>query len=126
MNNTTERVDYFSNKFRRHMYKYEEFQQLPIITIVFANEASIDIIPQNYMENVPSSKEGKVSPWGEDKILLVNRIYFEESDGGTVLGANTMFGYDILFDSEGRQMGISKSITDCYDNEKSTVATIVS
>ena len=124
-------MDYFSNKFRRHRYTYEEFQQLPTVTIVFAsssnNEASIGIVPQNYMENVPSSiKEGKVSPW-EDKILLINRIYFEESDGGTVLGANAMFGYDILFDSEGRQMGISKSITDCYDdNESVTTGTTVS
>jgi hypothetical protein len=126
MNNTTDNMDYFSNKFRRHMYTFDEFQQLPTITIVFAssnNEASIDIIPQNYMENVPSSKEGKVSPW-EDKILLVNRIYFEESDGGTVLGANAMFGYVILFDSEGRQMGISKSITDCYDDNKSVATTV--
>merc|ERR1712238_450036 len=155
-------LDYFSNKYRRHRYTYPEFLQLPIITIVFANNVRLEILPHNYMENVPlrhvvlphhgnenttSNDEGAavvvVQPWNtttststttttkattnDNTLLLINRIYFEEGSsssssentgdsgtttGGCVLGANAMVGYDILFDAQDHQIGITK--TNCY------------
>ena len=40
---------------------------------------------------------------------FINRIYITEDDG-CVLGANAMYGHDILFDLENRMIGISRSV----------------
>ena len=98
--------DFTSSKTRRRVYSYEEFLQLPTITIGFANDATIDVKAQNYMENVPiDPSTGGVIPW-KGTIPLTNRIYFEEADG-VVLGANAMLGYDIMFDVQDRQVGVA-------------------
>ena len=107
--------DLFSTKLRHHTYSYIEFEQiLPVVSVVFANNVTIDILPQNYMEHVPiDPATGRVLPW-EGSRILTNRLYFEES-GGSVLGANAFSGYDILFDSttQGQhQVGIAPA--DCH------------
>lgn len=109
-------LDYFSNENRRHMFTYDEFISLPTIKMVAKNEVIMDIKPENYMENVPHSVEASsdVVPWN-GRVLLINRIYFEEGSpttddsGGSscVLGANSMFGYNMLFDLQSRQIGVT-------------------
>jgi hypothetical protein len=101
--------DLFSSKWRHKEYTYHEFQTLlPVVTVVFANEVALDILPQHYMEYVPlndeadaSATSGSISvmPW-EGTLALTNRLYFDEHEG-SVLGANAFFGYDILFDAGG-------------------------
>ncbi|VEU33798.1 unnamed protein product [Pseudo-nitzschia multistriata] len=110
-----ENVDLFSNKWRHRMYTYAEFQALlPTVTVVLANNATVDILPLHYMERVPiDSKTGWVVPWKGSR-ELANRLYFEES-AGSVLGTNAFFGYDLLFDSTlpGRhRVGIAPA--DCH------------
>jgi hypothetical protein len=143
-----------SNKERSRSYTYEEFQQLPDITFVFANDVTIVMSPISYMEGAPpqldqrhlhpSLQQQQVAegngdrqqdpavwhsqpqhdtstttqeqeyhgqqediPWQGTKTLTC-RIYCTESEGA-VLGANAMFGYDILFDAQGHQVGIAKA-----------------
>jgi hypothetical protein len=103
----------FSAKFRRHVYTFTEFQRLPVITLVFTNDVVLEIWPDNYMENVPlDSITGRAKTW-EGTLLLTNRIYLDESKG-SVLGANAMFGYDVLFDIQGHQIGIAPA--NCYSS----------
>ncbi|KAL3904757.1 MAG: hypothetical protein SGARI_004776, partial [Bacillariaceae sp.] len=101
----------FSSKMRRHLYSFAEFQRLPIVTVEFANSASISILPDHYMEGLSlDPTTGKAKPW-EKSIPLTNRIYLDEPEG-SVLGANAMYGYDVLFDVQGHQIGVAPA--DCF------------
>lgn len=110
-----------NDKNQAHRYTLNQFQMLPEITFLFANNAKIVMLPKHYMEGVPldDTTSNNVKPWQGGK-LLTNRIYSDEKVG-TVLGANAMFGYDILFDAQGRQVGIAKA--NC--GAKDAVSTIV-
>lgn len=96
----------FSSAMRTRVYSYDEFLQLPEITFQFANNAFLTIVPHYYMEGTPL-EFGRVKPW-TGKITLANRIYVEEQQGA-VLGQNSMFGHDLLFDTTGYQIGIAKA-----------------
>jgi hypothetical protein len=77
-----------------------------VITVEFANNASLAILPDHYMEGLQlDSSTGRAKPW-DKSIPLTNRIYLDESQG-SVLGANAMYGYDILFDVQGHQIGVT-------------------
>jgi len=114
----------FSNKGRKKAYTFQDFQQLPEITFVMANNVTLIMHAENYMEGVPFFNEndtgftGTVQAWTGTK-SLANRVYLEESEGA-VLGANAMFGYDILFDAQGCQIGIAKA--DCTATVHSTIS----
>lgn len=98
----------FSDAMRNKAYSFEDFQQLPDITFRFSNNATLIMQPQYYMEGTPiDSATGQARRWAGVK-ALANRIYVEEQDGA-VLGANAMFGYDILFDAHDHQIGIAKA-----------------
>ena len=89
-------------------YTFEQFQKLPHITFRFAHNASITIKPQNYMEGCPVDPlTGQPQRWTGEKTLS-NRIYLGETNGA-VLGANAMFGYNILYDAQDFQIGIAKA-----------------
>jgi len=94
---------------RRYKYSYAEYEKLPSLTFKFENNVTLTVQPDSYMESVSASKILSRDPW-EGTIELVNRIYIDEPTGA-VLGANTMLGYDILFDIEGKQVGLAKA--DC-------------
>ena len=116
---TAEDRDLFSNKWRHRMYTHAQFQALlPVVTVVLANNAAVDILPQHYMERVPiDSKTGRVVPW-EGSRELTNRLYFDEQEG-SVLGTNAFFGYDLLFDStlpDRHRVGIAPA--DCHAAEE--------
>jgi hypothetical protein len=105
-------VSDLSDKKRSQLYTFQKFQRLPEITFLFANNAKIVMLPKHYMEGVPLELDdattlNNVKPWEGGKILT-NRIYLDEKEG-SVLGANAMFGYDILFDAQGHQVGIAKA-----------------
>ncbi|KAG7366200.1 aspartic peptidase domain containing protein [Nitzschia inconspicua] len=103
----------FSTTMRRHTYTFEAFQRLPSLTIGFANNANLTILPDHYMEGVPvDSSTGRAEVW-EKSIPLTNRIYLDEARG-TVLGANAMYGHDIVFDVQGHQIGIATA--NCHSN----------
>ena len=118
-----------NDKKRSQLYTLTQFQRLPDIAFLFANNAKIVMVPKHYMEGVPllddddnttpSNNKNNVKPWEGGK-MLTNRIYLDEKEGA-VLGANAMFGYDILFDAQGRQVGIAKA--NC--GAKDAVSTIV-
>jgi hypothetical protein len=96
----------FSTKLRRSLYSFSDFQRLPIITIVFANNVSLSMPPLHYIEDVPmDAATGLAKPWA-NRITLTNRIYLDEAVG-TVLGANSMYGYDVLFDVQRHRMGVA-------------------
>lgn len=99
----------FSDRARQRMYSFAEFQRLPQITFMLANNVTLTMEPRNYMEGVPLDPVGQASKW-QGKKILTNRVYLEENDGA-VLGANAMIGVDILFDIQGHQVGIAKA--DC-------------
>lgn len=97
---------------RTQRYTHAEFETLPSVTFLFANNVTMTVEPLSYMEGVPLETEEsirKVVPW-EGSIELTNRIYLDEPEGA-VLGANAMLGYDILFDAQGKQIGLAKA--DC-------------
>lgn len=98
----------FSNAMRNKAFSFDEFQKLPDITFRFSNNATLVMQPQYYMEGTPvDPATGLAKAWTGVK-ALANRIYVEEQDGA-VLGANAMFGYDILFDAHDHQIGIAKA-----------------
>ncbi len=98
----------FTSKSRRKLYSHGEFQLLPVVTFTFANNVSLEIIPDNYMEDVPlDMSTGRAKEW-EGRITLTNRIYLEEAEG-SVLGANALFGHDILFDAQYHRIGIARA-----------------
>jgi len=99
----------FSRHSRVKSYSFDEFESLPDITFVMTNNVTLTMQPQYYMEGTPLDLKGSVQGWKGSKILT-NRIYIEEPEG-TVLGANAMFGHDILFDVQGHQIGIARA--DC-------------
>lgn len=79
---------------------------LPTLTIVLANNVSLAIPPEQYMEaeQQPRSKSLLRSKrW-------TNRIYVNEAQGA-VLGINAMLGHDVLLDWENQRIGIAPA--DC-------------
>ena len=98
----------FSRRLRVKIYTFAQFQALPEITFVLANNATISIHPNNYMEGV-LFQDGteEVQSWKGTK-QLTNRIYLEDKEGA-VLGANALLGHDILYDVQGHQIGIAKA-----------------
>lgn len=93
---------------REKKYTFEEFQKLPKITFRFANNASLSMQPQYYMEGCRvDPTTGQAKKWNGKKTLS-NRIYLGESYGA-VLGANAMYGYNILFDGQDYQIGLAKA-----------------
>lgn len=90
-------------------YSLNEFEQLPDVTITFTDNVTLVIPPENYMEGIPSSMDDN-KPFWSGKHKLTNRLYVDEAQGA-VLGANAMFGYDILFDIQDRRVGIARA--DC-------------
>ncbi|CAJ1944393.1 unnamed protein product [Cylindrotheca closterium] len=98
----------FSSAMRTRTFTFEEFLRLPDITFRFANNATLVLQSQYYMENTPiDDLTGEPQRWEKSKSLS-NRLYVEEQDGA-VLGANAMFGHDILFDAQEHQIGIAKA-----------------
>jgi hypothetical protein len=94
-------------------FTHAEFETLPSVTFLFSNNVTMTIEPLSYMEGVPLEDDEsirKVVPW-EGSIELTNRIYLDEPEGA-VLGANAMFGYDVLFDAQGKRIGFAKA--DCF------------
>jgi hypothetical protein len=111
----------FSDKLRERTYTFEEFQQLPVITLIFKNEATLSIAPDHYMENVPiDTATGKAKVW-QGRIKLSNRIYLDEAKG-SVLGANAMLGHDILFDVQGYQIGIAPA--NCQSSDSTSASSV--
>jgi hypothetical protein len=99
----------YSNEPR--FYSANEFERLPNIKITFEGNVTLTIAPESYMEGVPVSTEGSnARPWWRGKHQLTNRLYADEPRGA-VLGANAMFGYDILFDTQGHRVGLARA--DC-------------
>lgn len=94
---------------RKRKYTWQEYLLLPTVEILFANNVTLTVEPSSYMEGVPSMPD-----WRGSK-ELVNRIYLDEAEGA-VLGANTMFGHDILFDTEGQRVGLARA--DCETTQK--------
>ena len=99
----------FSDRLRVKSFTFDEFRSLPDVTFVFANNVTLNMVPRNYMEGVAFDAEDRVQSWDGLRVLT-NRIYIEEAEG-SVLGANAMFGHDILFDVQGHQIGIARA--DC-------------
>jgi len=102
----------YSNEPR--FYTLQEFEQLPDVTITFAGNVTLTITPESYMEGVPASSTGdmdKARPFWKGKHQLTNRLYADEPLGA-VLGANSMFGHDILFDSQEHRVGLARA--NCY------------
>lgn len=97
----------FSDRSRQNSYTFDEFERLPHISFVMAYNVTLTMEPRHYMEGVTSDSDDQVISWKGTKILT-NRVYLDESEG-TVLGANSMFDYDILFDSQNHQVGIAKA-----------------
>lgn len=99
----------FSEASRHNEYTFTDFLLLPEITFILRNNVTLSVKPKNYMEGVPLDAHDKVQEWKGRK-RLTNRVYLEEEQGA-VLGANAMFGYDILYDSENHRIGIAQA--DC-------------
>ena len=98
-----------TGKQRTRLFTYDEFRALPELRFDFANNATISFVPDNYMEGVPiDAGSGRAQKWN-GRITLTNRVYFEEKEGA-VLGSNAFYGYDLLFDHDGHQVGIAKAL----------------
>uniref|UniRef100_A0A7S4AET9 Peptidase A1 domain-containing protein n=1 Tax=Pseudo-nitzschia australis TaxID=44445 RepID=A0A7S4AET9_9STRA len=126
---TAEDFDLFSNKWRHRQYTHAHFQALlPVVTLVLANNAVVDILPQHYMEGVPiDPKTGEMVPW-EGSREFTNRLYFDEQEG-SVLGANAFFGYDLLFDStlpDRHRIGIAPADCHAAGEESSSTSSVSS
>lgn len=108
----------FSESARQKSYSFEDFLKLPNISIVMANNVSVAIQPKFYMEGITiDGLRDQVQSWNGTK-SLTNRVYLEETEGA-VLGANALFGHDILFDTQNHQVGIAKA--DCAATVHSAV-----
>ena len=107
----------FSEKKRQKKYTFSDFQRLPTITFLLSNDVELNLKPKYYMEGVPLDSTGEPESWKGSK-TLINRVYLEEAEG-SVLGANAMFGYDILFDAERHQVGIAAA--DCHATARSSL-----
>ena len=92
----------YTNGLKRFLYN--EFLLLPNITFTLQNNYKWTIEPIQYMEPSDSSS------WEVGKTKgFYNRLYVDEPVGA-VLGANAMFGHDILFDLANHQIGIAKAV----------------
>lgn len=98
---------------RKRKYTWQEYLLLPTVEILFANNVTLTVEPSSYMEGVPSMPD-----WRGSK-ELVNRIYLDEAEGA-VLGANTMFGHDILFDTEGQRVGLARADCETTQTDEAT------
>jgi len=89
------------NNYNLDMSK-EQLANLPTIIYriqdVDGNHLDVESPPTHYTEAVPI----------RGKIKHAFRIYLTEPSG-TVLGANFMLGYNVLFDMEGQKVGFAKS-----------------
>jgi Eukaryotic aspartyl protease len=96
----------------KRMYTYEEFLRMPIVTVVFAPNATIHAHPCSYMEGVPmdlnATKPDVVQPWTGQRKLTI-RLYTEEAEGA-VLGANFMYNYDVLYDLAQNRVGFARAM----------------
>lgn len=106
---TTDGLTDFSDGVRRRSYSFAEFEMLPNLTFVMANNVTLTMQPRYYMEGITLDHLNEVETWTGKKVLT-NRVYLDEAEGA-VLGANAMIGFDILFDTQGHQVGIAKA--DC-------------
>eukprot|EP00957_Ditylum_brightwellii_P024829 1876991-Ditylum_brightwellii.AAC.1 len=63
------------------------------------------------MEGVVSKKTGEewIARKEDESKMLHNRIYLDEPDG-TVLGSLAMINHDILFDIEGKRIGLARAV----------------
>ena len=100
---------YHSNNIRT--YTKEEFQKLPNITFTLQGGHTWTIEPDQYMEPVEVSLQDRqedenIDDWTTKEFY--NRIYVDEPIGA-VLGANAMFGHDVLFDIGNRRIGIARA-----------------
>lgn len=97
---------------KAHKFEYDEFRKFPDVTFVFDQNATLVVPASSYMEGVPMkphnvSRTPQVDPWGGKKALTM-RLYFEEEEG-CVLGGNTMYHYDILYDLQDNRIGLAKA-----------------
>jgi Eukaryotic aspartyl protease len=100
-------VGYQRNAFNRGLQRctISEYQKLPNITIVLANDVKIVLSPSTYMKtNVQLHTMHNL----ESKIELMNQIFFTESVGA-VLGSNSMIGYNVIFDTDNNQIGYGQA-----------------
>jgi len=63
------------------------------------NDVILEIPPKNYMK------------WSKNSKSYTNRVHMTELSTYGVIGANAMFGHDILFDVDNKRVGFAKS--DC-------------
>jgi len=118
---------------RVETYTYEQFKNLPDVILTLSGGYEWVIRPNAYMEvavaeettnSASSSSSTKkweirveddtavdefVDGWIDGK-KLANRMYLDEPTG-CVLGANAMFGHDVLFDIGEQRIGIARA--DC-------------
>jgi len=105
-------------------YSYEDFRRIPDITVVFEPNTKLVIPSSSYMEmeylpyeqlattttvfNTSSfATPDVVRPWpGMRKLTM--RIYCDEKSGA-VLGANSLYHYDVLYDLEASRLGLARS-----------------
>ena len=101
-------------EFSNHMvsYTFEKFQSLPSLVVILKNGYQWHIEPSSYMEEESSTTLKQSSfddelddGWSGSKTFTA-RIYPIEKTG-TVLGANAMFGHDILFQQN--SIGIARA-----------------
>jgi hypothetical protein len=101
-------------KQRAHRYTYQEFLELPSVILILQDNVTLSIPAANYMEGLPDNfdynngnDDGQSKAWSDTR-ELTNRVYVNEPTGA-VLGLNAMFGYDILYDSDGDRVGIARA-----------------
>jgi hypothetical protein len=90
-----------------HLFSFEEFSSLPVITIVLSHGYKWNIEPRYYASTDELDIDFERG-W-EGKVEFEFQLNFDESKG-CVLGANVMMGHDILFDLSQQRVGIAKSI----------------
>lgn len=92
-------------------YSYAEFLAMPIISVVFAPNATLHAHPSSYMEGVlmdiTATTPDVVVPWEGNRTLTM-RLYMEEPEGA-VLGANFMYNYDVLYDLQQSRVGFARA-----------------
>ncbi len=105
----------YSNEPR--FYSVTEFERLPNVYITFQGNVTLTMTPESYMEGVPdsSSDASHARPWWRGKHQLTNRLYADEPQGA-VLGANAMFGHDVLFDTQAHRVGLARADCSAVNN----------
>lgn len=89
----------FENK-EQH-FTFDEFQKLPNLTYEIHNGVQWTITPLMYMEHSEAER------WEGSKRLVLR---LNTGIHGTILGWSAMVGYDVYFDYEGGQIGISRCV----------------